>query len=120
MSLGYTSMFWALGEGNWKRCYELSSSSLLTLGTTRTHHTHVAVLSYSEATLGLLLLTLLISYLPTIYQSFSRREATVASRMSSELSSSSVSPLASAISTSFNCRAVEPLCDECASSAIIA
>ena len=78
VSLGYTSMFWALGHGSWRRCYELSSSSLLTLGSSSTHHSLVAVLSYSEATLGLLLLTLLISYLPTIYQSFSRREATVA------------------------------------------
>ena len=78
VSLGYTSMFWALGEGSWLRCYELSSSSLLTLGTTNTHHVFIAALSYSEATLGLLLLTLLLSYLPTIYQAFSRREATVA------------------------------------------
>lgn len=78
VGLGYTSMFWALGEGTWERCYELSSSSLLTLGSTSTHHVLIAVLTYSEATLGLLLLTLLLSYLPTIYQSFSRREATVA------------------------------------------
>ena len=78
VGLGYTSMFWALGEGSWRRCYELSSSSLLTLGTTSTHHLHIAALGYSEATLGLLLLTLLLSYLPTIYQAFSRREATVA------------------------------------------
>ena len=78
VSVGYTSMFWALGEGSWARCYELSSSSLLTLGTANTHHVSIAALSYSEATLGLLLLTLLLSYLPTIYQSFSRREATVA------------------------------------------
>ena len=78
VGLGYTSLFWALGEGSWRRCYELSSSSLLTLGTTSTHHVPIAALSYSEATLGLLLLTLLLSYLPTIYQAFSRREATVA------------------------------------------
>ncbi|GAC1377830.1 MAG: hypothetical protein NVSMB30_25470 [Hymenobacter sp.] len=78
VSLGYTSMFWALGEGNWTRCYQLSSSSLLTLGSTNTHHLGIAVLGYSEATLGLLLLTLLLSYLPAIYQAFSRREATVA------------------------------------------
>ncbi|WP_201984518.1 hypothetical protein [Hymenobacter rubidus] len=78
VGLGYTGMFWALGEGRWERCYELSSSSLLTLGTTSTRHTFIAALSYSEATLGLLLLTLLLSYLPTIYQAFSRREATVA------------------------------------------
>ena len=78
VSLGYTSMFWALGEGNWVRCYKLSSSSLLTLGNSSTHHLFITALSYSEATLGFILLTLLISYLPTIYQAFSRREATVA------------------------------------------
>ena len=78
MSLGYMGMYWALGAGSWARCYELSGSSLLTLGTTTTHKVYIEALTYSEATLGLLLLTLLISYLPTIYQSFSRREATVA------------------------------------------
>ncbi|ALW84262.1 hypothetical protein AUC43_03605 [Hymenobacter sedentarius] len=78
VGLGYTSLYWALGEGSWQRCYTLSSSSLLTLGTTSTRHLSMAVLSYSEATLGLLLLTLLLSYLPTIYQAFSRREVTVA------------------------------------------
>lgn len=78
VSLGYTSLFWALGEGSWQKCYHLSSSSLLTLGSSSTRHLFIAVLSYSEATLGLLLLTLLLSYLPTIYQAFSRREATVA------------------------------------------
>lgn len=78
VSLGYTCMFWAVGEGSWSRCYELSSSSLLTLGTTDAHHVPTAALSYSEGTLGLLLLTLLLSYLPTIYQAFSRREVTVA------------------------------------------
>ena len=78
VGLGYTCMYWALGEGSWEHCYTLSSSSLLTLGTTGTHHLPIAALSYSEATLGLLLLTLLLSYLPTIYQAFSRREATVA------------------------------------------
>ena len=78
VSVGYTCMYWALGHGSWRRCYELSNSSLLTLGTANTHKLVVEVLSYSEATLGLLLLTLLISYLPAIYQAFSRREVTVA------------------------------------------
>ncbi|MDB5235862.1 MAG: hypothetical protein JWR44_2855 [Hymenobacter sp.] len=78
VGLGYTSIYWALGEGSWQRCYELSSSSLTTLGTTDTRHILVAALTYSEAALGLLLLTLLLSYLPTIYQAFSRREVTVA------------------------------------------
>ena len=78
VSLGYTGLYWALGEGSWLRCYELSSSSLMTLGTTDTNHLLIAALTYSEATLGLLLLTLLLSYLPTIYHAFSRREVTVA------------------------------------------
>ena len=78
VSLGYTLIFWALGEGSWYKCYQLSCSSLLTLGTSKSHSVAVTVFSYSEATLGLLLLTLLLSYLPTIYQAFSRRESTVA------------------------------------------
>ena len=78
VSVGYTSIYWAVGEGSLWKCYNLSSSYLLTLGTTKTNHGVEAALGYSEATLGLLLLTLLLSYLPTIYQAFSRREATVA------------------------------------------
>ena len=78
VSLGYTAIFWALGEGSWTRCYQLSCSSLLTLGSETTDRAGIKALTYSEATLGLLLLTLLLSYLPTIYQAFARREATVA------------------------------------------
>jgi len=42
VSVGYTSMFWALGEGSWARCYELSSSSLLTLGAAGAAGRHAA------------------------------------------------------------------------------
>ena len=78
VSVGYTALYWAVGVGSLKVCYELSGSSLLTLGTAKTYGLWLNMLTYSEATLGLLLLTLLISYLPTIYQAFSRREVTVA------------------------------------------
>jgi hypothetical protein len=78
VSLGYTGMYWAVDEGSLLHCYQLSGSSLLTLGTIDEFSFFGGVLTYSEATLGLLLLTLLLSYLPTIYQAFSRREATVA------------------------------------------
>jgi hypothetical protein len=79
VSAGYTMIYWALDEGNLERCYRISNSSLLTLGSEEPSKYGMAnVMSYSEATLGLLLLTLLISYLPTIYQAFSRRELTVA------------------------------------------
>ncbi|WP_139924782.1 hypothetical protein [Hymenobacter sp. DG01] len=79
VSFGYTAIFWALGEGDLDRCYRISNSSLLTLGSEEPSEGVVAtVMSYSEATLGLLLLTLLISYLPTIYQAYSRRELVIA------------------------------------------
>ncbi|MGI4760208.1 MAG: hypothetical protein ACRYF0_05850 [Janthinobacterium lividum] len=78
VGLGYTGIYWALDVDNLTKSYELSGSSLLTLGTTKQNGLIVNVFSYSEATLGLLLLTLLISYLPTIYQAFSRREMVVA------------------------------------------
>lgn len=79
VSFGYTGIFWALGEGSLDRCYRLSNSSLLTLGSEEPTEGWIAnIMSYSEATLGLLLLTLLISYLPTIYQAYSRRELVIA------------------------------------------
>ena len=79
LSVAYTGIFWALGEGNLTRCYRISTSSLLTIGADEPSKGLLAsALAYSEAALGLLLLTLLISYLPTLYQSFSRRELVVA------------------------------------------
>lgn len=76
-SVGYIFIFWALGEESWVQCYRLSSSALLTLGAENAESVWISAFSYSEAGLGLLLITLLISYLPTIYQAFSRRELVV-------------------------------------------
>jgi len=78
VGVGYSGIYWALGVEDFTKSYELSGSSLLTLGTTSESGLAINVFSYSEATIGLLLLTLLISYLPTIYQAFSRREVVVA------------------------------------------
>ncbi|MCC2546063.1 hypothetical protein LJY25_06370 [Hymenobacter sp. BT175] len=79
LSVAYTAIFWALGEGSWVQCYHISNNALLTIGAVEPTQSFAAsALSYSEALLGLLLLTLLISYLPTIYQAFSRRELVVA------------------------------------------
>ncbi|HLK96991.1 MAG TPA: hypothetical protein VK364_04420 [Hymenobacter sp.] len=74
---GFTFIYWGLNEGSWLECYQLSGSSLLTLGTHKTRGPIVTGFTFAEATIGLLLLTLLISYLPTIYQAFSRRELIV-------------------------------------------
>lgn len=77
ISGGYTLIYWALYEGSWLECYQLSGSSLLTLGTHKTRGPIITIFTFAEATMGLLLMTLLISYLPTIYQAFSRREIVV-------------------------------------------
>lgn len=78
VSLGYTAIYWAIGEGSVIDCFKFSNSSLLTIGSEKAHSLAGDILSYSEATLGLLLITLLISFLPTIYQAYSRRELIVA------------------------------------------
>jgi hypothetical protein len=72
--IGYTLMFLGLETPSVKRAVELSGSSVTTIGTTASPHLATQLLTYSEAGLGLVLLTLLITYLPSIYQSFSRRE----------------------------------------------
>ena len=80
MSLGYTGLYWALGEGDWLHCYELSGSSLLTLGTTSDFTACSArrASTTRKPRWGCCCLRCCISYLPTIYQAFARREATVA------------------------------------------
>jgi hypothetical protein len=75
--LGFTPIYWALGL-DWPRdAFEESGSSLLTLGFAVEHHGPVVAAMFVEATIGLGLVALLISFLPTIYQVFSRREVLV-------------------------------------------
>lgn len=75
--LGYTGMFWSAGIPNWRQAFTASGSSLLTLGFTPLDDLPKEVLAFSEATIGLGLIALLIAYLPTMYAAFSRREAAV-------------------------------------------
>jgi hypothetical protein len=74
---GYTAMFWAVGEGSLRQAFRLSGSSILTVGFDRPPDLPSTILAFTEAALGLILLALLITYLPTIYAAFSRREAVV-------------------------------------------
>ena len=74
MTLGYGAMYWALGVGDLFTDIRLSGSSLLTLGFAAPDGFLVNLLVFSEATLGLILVALLIAYLPTMYSAFSRRE----------------------------------------------
>jgi hypothetical protein len=69
-------MFWALGLPMGE-AFVVSGSSLLTLGFDRPAIAGGDFLSFAEAAIGLALVALLVSYLPTIYGSFSRRELLV-------------------------------------------
>jgi hypothetical protein len=75
--VGFTAMHWGLEGNTVREAYLISGSSMLTLGNVFRGALPSATLSFIEATLGLGLVALLISYLPSIYGSFSRREATV-------------------------------------------
>ena len=75
--LGYAAMFWATSFYSWETAIVLSGSSLLTLGFATGDTFFHTLLSFSESTLGLILVALLIAYLPTIYNAFSKRESAV-------------------------------------------
>ncbi len=77
--IGYAAMFWAIGVRPWPAALTASGSALFTLGFVSADNSLlVALLDFSESTVGLVLTALLISYLPTIYGAFSRREIAVA------------------------------------------
>jgi hypothetical protein len=75
--IGYAAMFWSLSGRSVRSAFLLSGSSILTLGFERAGDLPSTVLVFSEAALGLILLAMLITYLPSIYGAFSRREAAV-------------------------------------------
>ena len=69
-------MFWATGLPPGEAA-KVSGSSLLTLGFATVETPIQTVLAFVEAGLGLVMVAVLISYLPTIYSAFARREAAV-------------------------------------------
>jgi hypothetical protein len=75
---GYTAMFWGLGGRSLRAAFYLSGSSVFTLGFRQPSDLPATLLVFTEAGLGLVLLAMLITYLPSIYTAFSRREAAVA------------------------------------------
>ena len=75
--LGFTSIFWGTGVQPLTEAFATSGSSLFTLGFLHPGETARITLVFIEAGIGLGLISLMISYLPTIYGAFSRREALV-------------------------------------------
>ncbi|MBN8620708.1 MAG: hypothetical protein J0L63_17470 [Anaerolineae bacterium] len=75
--IGYMLMYLAVGAGDVYQSFKLSGSSLFTLGFFVVDVFPVTLLAFTEATIGLGLSAILISYLPTMYAAFSRRETLV-------------------------------------------
>lgn len=74
---GFVPIYWAVGIESVGDCAILSGSSLLTLGSVFDSHGPSVAVTFVEATIGLGLVALLISFLPTMYQQFARREVLV-------------------------------------------
>lgn len=78
--VGYAAIYYGLvAVRDWRDAFELSGSSLFTLGFVLPPDDLPSfLLVFTEAAVGLGLFALLIAYLPTIYGAFSRREVMVA------------------------------------------
>ncbi len=77
-TVGFAFMYWGIGVGTWREAFRISGSSVTTLGFASTGTDWPGtVLEVLEAVIGLILVALLISFLPTIYGLFSERERIV-------------------------------------------
>ncbi len=73
----FTAVYWGLGIDPLRRAFSMSGSSFTTLGVTPPPNVPTTDAAIVEAVIGLGLVALLISYLPSIYSSFQRRELAV-------------------------------------------
>jgi hypothetical protein len=75
---GYMLAFFATGDRSMGEALHLSGSSITTLGFAPADTLVERVLAFTEAGWGLFLVALMITYLPSLYQAFARRETMVA------------------------------------------
>jgi hypothetical protein len=75
--VAFAFAFMASGVDTFARAFEISGSSLLTLGTAAGGGAAQVTLGFIEAGVGLTLLALLIAFIPTLYAAFQRREISV-------------------------------------------
>jgi hypothetical protein len=79
--VGFAALFWSVGDAGHAplvRALELSGSAMLTLGFDTPDGLLSHFVAFSAAGVGLTLLALVITYLPSVYGAFSRREAVIA------------------------------------------
>ncbi len=74
MMLAFTGIYWGTLDLSWSRAFEISVSSLTTMGFAEPNGSGRIWIAFVEATIGLGLVALLISYLPTIYSAYNGRE----------------------------------------------
>ena len=75
--VGFMAVFWGIGGYTLEEAFTISGSSLLTLGFAPVDPVPEKILVFLEATMGLGIVALLITFLPSLYQAFSRRETLV-------------------------------------------
>ena len=83
VAVGFTALLWAVEArpaslAGMRDAARESGSSLSTLGIVRPQSVAGEFVAFAEAGVGLVLLALVVTYLPTIYGAFARREALVA------------------------------------------
>lgn len=84
---GFTLLFWGSGTATPAEAVRLSASSILPLGLTHASSGLETAIAFLESAAGVIVVALQISYLPSLYSSFNRRETLV-----TMLDSSSGSP----------------------------
>jgi hypothetical protein len=72
--VGFGLIFWGVDSGTWQHSFEISGSSVTTLGFSAPTGSARTWITFVEAIIGLGLVALLISYLPTIYAAHHDRE----------------------------------------------
>jgi hypothetical protein len=76
--VGYALLFWPFVSGGISRAFTLAGSSLFTLGFAFPRGGAPRVIVFIAAASGLIIVSLQIAYLPTLYAAFNRRETEVA------------------------------------------
>ncbi len=76
-TIAYAAIFWGLDAGSVRRSIELSGSALTTMGFVEAPTSATRLIAISEGLLGLGIVALIISFLPSLYGTFSRREIAV-------------------------------------------
>lgn len=74
---GFSLVHWGVLGGSYGDAVRIAGSSMLTLGVAFNGDFPDAIISFVQGALGILLGALLISYLPSLYQSYQRRETLV-------------------------------------------